>query len=71
MQHKVPDPDPRALELNRRVKCYERLAAKAIVEHDKQAAVDCLMLHPLVNSYSLASRLAEQYFELNAPYWQA
>ena len=69
--HKVPDPDPRALELIRRVKRYERLAAKAIVEHDQQAAVDCLMLHPLVNSYSLATRLAEQYFELNAPYWQA
>ena len=71
--HKVEHPDPRALELIRRVKAYERLAAKAIVNRDKAAAVDCLLLHPLVNSYSLATRLFDEYLELNAPYitgWQ-
>ena len=26
------------------------------------------MLHPLVNSYSLAVKLADAYFELNAPF---
>lgn len=56
------------LELIRRVKCYERLASKAIRERDKGAAIDCLMLHPLVNSYSLAVKLAESYFELNQEY---
>lgn len=66
--HKVIDPDPRALELIRRVKAYERLAAKAIVTRDRDTAVDCLMLHPLVNSYSLATKLADEYFALNAPY---
>ena len=66
--HAVNDADPRALELIRRVKAYERLAAKAIIEHDRTAAVDCLMLHPLVNSYSLATKLVDAYFELNAPY---
>lgn len=66
--HKVDDADPRALELIRRVKSYERLAAKAIVHRDRQAAIDCLMLHPLVNSYSLAVKLADAYFELNAPF---
>lgn len=69
--HKVENPDPRALELIRRVKSYERLAAKAIVQRDRTAAVDCLMLHPLVNSYSLAVRLADAYFELNAPFLNA
>lgn len=66
--HPVPDPDPRALELIRRVKAYERLAARAIVHKDRAAAIDCLMLHPLVNSYSLAVKLADAYFDLNAPF---
>lgn len=66
--HKAEQPDSRALEIIRRVKAYERLAAKAIVHRDREAAVDCLMLHPLVNSYSLATRIADEYFALNAPY---
>lgn len=66
--HPVESPDPRALELMRRVKSYERLAAKAIVDRDRTAAVDCLMLHPLVNSYSLAVKLVDAYFDLNAPF---
>lgn len=69
--HKVENPDPRALELIRRVKSYERLAAKAIVQRDLTAAVDCLMLHPLVNSYSLAVQLVDAYFALNAPFLNA
>ncbi|HJC20921.1 MAG TPA: 6-phospho-beta-glucosidase [Candidatus Butyricicoccus avicola] len=69
--HKVENPDPRALELIRRVKSYERLAAKAIVQRDRTAAVDCLMLHPLVNSYSLAVQLVDAYFALNAPFLNA
>ena len=66
--HPTPNPDPRAMELIRRVKSYERLASKAIVERDRQAAVDCLMLHPLVNSYSLAKEIAEEYIAHNAAY---
>lgn len=69
--HKVEHPDPRALELICRVKSYERLAAKAIVQRDRTAAVDCLMLHPLVNSYSLAVQLVDAYFALNAPFLNA
>lgn len=69
--HKVENPDPRALELIRRVKSYERLAAKAIVQRDRTAAVDCLMLHPLVNSYSLAVQLVDAYLALNAPFLNA
>lgn len=45
------------LELIRRVKAYERLASKAIREKSRTAAIDCLTLHPLVNSYSLAVKL--------------
>ena len=69
--HKVESPDPRALELIRRVKSYERLAAKAIVQRDRTAGVDCLMLHPLVNSYSLAVQLVDAYFAPNPPFLNA
>ena len=66
--HPVVDGDPRALELIRRVKSYERLASKAIREKSRAAAVDCLTLHPLVNSYSLAVKLTDAYLDLNAEY---
>lgn len=66
--HQVTDGDPRALELIRRVKAYERLASKAIREKSRVAAIDCLTAHPLVNSYSLAVRLTDQYIALNAGY---
>ena len=66
--HPVPNPDERALELIRRVKAYERLASKAIRERSRAAAIDCLTLHPLVNSYSLAVKLVDQFITLNAGY---
>lgn len=52
-------------ELIRRVKYYERVGAQAIIQRDRLAAVECLMLHPLVNSWKLASTLADQYILLN------
>lgn len=66
--HPVVGGDPRALELIRRVKSYERLASKAIREKSRAAAVDCLTLHPLVNSYSLAVKLADAFINLNTEY---
>ena len=66
--HVMPAYDERALELIRRVKCYERLAAKAVTTGDRKAAIDCLTLHPLVNSYSLAVQLVDAYFDLNRDY---
>ena len=52
-------------EIITRVKAYEKLASKAIINCDKESAVDCLYLHPLVSSYSLAKELVEKYIELN------
>ena len=63
--HKVPDADPRALELIRRVKAYENYASFAIRNRSIKDAVDALALHPLVNSYSLAKKLAAAYVDLN------
>ena len=66
--HKVTDGDERALELIRRVKAYERLASKAIREKSRTAAIDCMTLHPLVNSSSLAVKLVDSYIALNTGY---
>jgi 6-phospho-beta-glucosidase len=52
-------------EIITRVKAYERLASKAIINCDRESAVDCLYLHPLVGSYSLAEKLVDEYIELN------
>ena len=55
-------------EIITRVKAYERLASKAIINCDRESAVDCLYLHPLVSSYSLAEKLVDSYIELNKDY---
>ncbi len=66
--HKIGDVDEQNLELIRRVKIYERLASEALRTKSKQKAVEALTLHPLVNSYSLASKLIDEYMELNKKY---
>lgn len=66
--HHIGKVDEQNLELIRRVKNYERLASKAIREKDKAAAVQALTLHPLVNSYSLACELVDEYIEHNNAY---
>ncbi|MCL2853904.1 MAG: 6-phospho-beta-glucosidase [Defluviitaleaceae bacterium] len=57
-----------AVELVRRVKVYERLAAQALRQRCKNEAVESLALHPLVNSYSRAESIFGQYMELNKEY---
>lgn len=66
--HHIGEVDEQNLELIRRVKNYERLASKAIREKDKASAIQALTLHPLVNSYSLACELADEYIEHNKEY---
>ncbi len=56
------------LELIRRVKYYERTAARGIVNRSRKDIIDALTLHPLVQSYSMAVELADQYIELNRDY---
>ena len=48
----------------RMIKRYERLAVQAIRENDRTKAVNALALHPLVNSWSLASALVEEGWPL-------
>jgi len=55
-------------ELVRRVKYYERLGAQAIIQRNRGKAIESLMQHPLVNSYSLAVSLVDEYIQLNKDY---
>lgn len=69
----IENPGKLQMELIRRVKMYERLASEALRTKSIARAVDCLMVHPLVNSYSLARELVNEYLELNRDYtdgWQ-
>ena len=67
------DVDEQNLELIRRVKIYERLASEAIRTKSRTKAVEALTLHPLVASYSLATKLVDAYLAHNKAYtegWQ-
>ncbi|MHD0456640.1 family 4 glycosyl hydrolase [Serratia marcescens] len=50
------------------VKEYERLAVAAILTGNRQLAIKALMVHPLVNSYSLAKTLVEEYLQAHRAY---
>ncbi len=50
------------------VKRYERLTVQAISEHSRTVAIQALMAHPLVLSYSRARPLVEEYLQAHAPY---
>jgi len=56
------------LSLIRQVKLYERLAVEAIKNRSRQTAVNALMIHPLVNSYSIAKNLVAEYLEAHKEY---
>lgn len=61
---KVKDVPEHCYLLMRMIKMYENLTVKAINEKSKETAIQALMLHPLVNSYSLAKQLVEKYDEV-------
>ena len=48
------------------VKRYERLAARAILARSRRLAIDALMAHPLVLSYSRAEGLVEDYLDAHS-----
>lgn len=66
--HRFENISPDSFELIRRVKLYERQAARAIIDKDTRLAVSALTLHPLVGSYSLACELVDEYISLNRDY---
>ncbi|MCX7853155.1 MAG: 6-phospho-beta-glucosidase [Anaerolineae bacterium] len=56
------------LYLMRAVKRYERLTVQAIRERSRALAIEALMAHPLVLSYSRARGLVEDYLQAHAAY---
>ena len=66
--HRFGKVDEQNLELIRRVKIYERLSSEAIRTKSRTRAIEALTLHPLVASYSLATRLIDAYLEHNKEY---
>ena len=50
------------------VKQYENLTVEAIMEKSKIKAVQALMMHPLVCSYTLAEKLVEEYTKIYKSY---
>lgn len=56
------------LLLMQTVKRYEKLTVEAVARKSRDAAVEALTVHPLVQDYSLAVKLVEAYCELNRPW---
>lgn len=54
--------------LIRAIKRYEKLTIAAVRERSLALGTQALMQHPLVESYSLAKTLVEEYAKVNAPY---
>jgi len=65
---KIGKVDEMQMYLIRQVKLYERLAAEAIRTKSIETARKALMVHPLVNSYSLAKELVQEYLEAHSQY---
>ncbi|RXZ82425.1 glycoside hydrolase [Paenibacillaceae bacterium] len=49
------------LLLMKSVKRFERLTVEAVQQQSKELAIEALMVHPLVGSYSIAKRLVQSY----------
>ena len=55
------------------VKHYERLTAQAVLNRDRTMAIEALVAHPLVLSYSRAEPLVDAFLAAHRPYtegWQ-
>lgn len=50
--------------LMRMIKMYEKKTVEAIRNNSKETVIQALMLHPLINSYSLAKELVNKYDEV-------
>ena len=66
--HPLPTGEVLSLQLGlmQAVKRYERLTVEAIRQRSRRRAVEALMAHPLVLSYSRASALVDEYLHAHA-----
>lgn len=65
---RVPEPQ---LALIRSIKTYERLTVRAIEARSRDLAVEALMAHPLVVSYSRAKGLVDDYLDAHRSYLES
>ena len=65
---KVPNIPKMQRNLIQSIKLYERLTVEASLEKNREKAVKALTVHPLVNSYSLAKKLVDEYLEAHKEY---
>jgi 6-phospho-beta-glucosidase len=63
--HTVPEDQ---LLLMQAVKRYERLTVEAVAARSRDRAVEALMVHPLIGSYSVARRLVNAYLQEHRAY---
>jgi 6-phospho-beta-glucosidase len=63
--HTVPEDQ---LLLMQAVKRYERLTVEAVAARSRDRAVEALMVHPLIGSYSVAHGLMDAYLEEHRAY---
>lgn len=68
MQFTPEEIRPACLGLMKTIKAYEKLTVEAIFRHSKEAAVEALTIHPLVQDYEKAVRLVDAYCQLNRPW---
>lgn len=68
MQFMPEEIRPSCLGLMKTIKAYEKLTVEAIFRHSKEAAVEALTIHPLVQDYEKAVRLVDAYCQLNRPW---
>ena len=65
---KVPGIGKMQRNLIQSIKLYERLTVEAVFEKNREKAIKALTVHPLVNSYSLAKKLTDEYLEAHKEY---
>ena len=63
-----PLDNPHIIALMRTVKAYEKLAVKAGLTGDRSAALEALLVHPLVGDFSKASAVLDEMLEANRAY---
>ena len=61
--HKIENIPEMQKNLILAVKHYENLTVQAIIEKNRSKAVKALTVHPLVLSYPIASKLADEYYK--------
>lgn len=65
---RIGEVPPFQLNLMKTIKLYERLTVQAIRERSRNLAVQALMVHPLVLSYTRAVSLVDAYLTAHAAY---